>query len=275
MHEFHYRVTHPAGGHMPGAHRSRRGDSGLEFRGHVPLVGASDLRRIDLHASLRDPLGQWQVKVFSERKAVPVMVVADLSASMGFVGRRRRLDVLADFTAAAGRSAWRHGDAFGFVGCGDAVHDAWRMPPARQRGAGDALAARLRAFEPQGSAHGLVQAVDALPLRRSLVFLVSDFHAPLEQVDAVLAAMSVHQVVPVVLWDAEEFAPPADGISFLDDAESASRRTVWMRPSLRERWLQARTARLGALHRLFGRHRLQALELFDGYRADAVSAHFV
>jgi uncharacterized protein (DUF58 family) len=260
---------------VPGAHRSRRGDSGLEFRGHIPLVDASDLRRIDLHASLRDPLGQWQVKVFSERKAVPVVVVADLSASMGFAGRHRRLDVLADFTAAAARSAWRHGDAFGFVGCDDAVRPAWLLPATRQRGAGDALAARLRALEPRGSAHGLVRAADALPARRSLVFLVSDFHAPLEDIDAVLDAMAVHEVVPVLLWDAEEFAPPGDGISYLADAESPSRRMVWMRPALRQRWLQARSQRRAALHALFDRHRLDPLELFDGYRADAVSAHFV
>lgn len=273
--EFHYRVRHPAGGHTPGAHRSRRGDSGLEFRGHVPLVDASDLRRIDLHASLRDPLGQWQVKVFSERKAVPVVVVADLSASMGFEGRRRRLDVLADFTAAAARSAWRHGDAFGFVGCDDTPRQEWLLPPTRQRGAGDALATRLRACVPQGSARGLLRAAASLPVRRSLVFLVSDFHAPLDDIDAVLDALAAHEVVPVVLWDAEEFAPPADGIAYLADAESPSRRMVWMRPALRQRWHAARTTRRAELHALFDRHRLDPLELFDGYRADAVSAHFV
>lgn len=273
--EFHYRVRHPAGGHTPGSHRSRRGDSGLEFRGHVPLVDASDLRRIDLHASLRDPLGQWQVKVFSERKAVPVVVVADLSASMGFEGRLRRLDVLADFTAAAARSAWRHGDAFGFVGCDDAIRTDWLLPPTRQRGAGDALAARLRGFAPQGSARGLSRAAASLPVRRSLVFLISDFHAPLEDIDAVLDTMAAHELVPVVLWDAEEFAPRSDGIAYLADAESASRRMVWMRPALRQRWLEARVARRAALHALFDRHRLDPLELFDGYRADAVSAHFV
>ncbi|HEU4460089.1 MAG TPA: DUF58 domain-containing protein [Methylibium sp.] len=268
-----------AAGHVPGAHRSRRGDSGLEFRGHVALADAGDLRRIDLHASVRDPLGlhsgNWQVKVFSERKAVSVVVVADLSASMGFEGRRRRLDVLADFTAATARSAWRHGDAFGFVGCDDEVRAAWTLPPTRQRGAGEALAARLRALEPAGGAGGLRQAAASLPVRRSLVFLVSDFHAPLDSIDASLGALAAHELVPVVLWDAEEFAPPADGIAYLVDAESGARRMVWMRPALRERWHAARVERRAALHALFDRHRLDPLELFDGYRADAVTAHFV
>ena len=34
-----------------------RGASGFEFRGHVPLTDLPDVRRLDLHASLRDPFG--------------------------------------------------------------------------------------------------------------------------------------------------------------------------------------------------------------------------
>ena len=56
--EFHYRIDAPARGHFPGHHRSRRGESGFEFRSHALLVDAPDPRRLDLHASLRDPFGQ-------------------------------------------------------------------------------------------------------------------------------------------------------------------------------------------------------------------------
>ena len=52
---FHYRLNLPASGHFPGAHRSPRGDTGMEFRTHVPLQQANDARRLDIHASLRDP----------------------------------------------------------------------------------------------------------------------------------------------------------------------------------------------------------------------------
>ena len=85
--ELHYRVGAPVLGHFPGHHRSTRGDSGFEFRGHAALLDAPDPRRLDLHASLRDPFGDWRVRVYSQRKAIPVVVVADLSASMGFAGR--------------------------------------------------------------------------------------------------------------------------------------------------------------------------------------------
>ncbi len=278
-HEFHYRSFQPAAGHRPGAHRSRHGDAGLEFRGHRPLIDAPDPRRIDIHASLRDPiglaLGQWQVAVFSERRALRVYVLADLSASMGYAGDHQRLDVLADFTDAAARSAWRHGDAFGFVGADDRVRDDFVLPPSRQRGLGTLLADRLRAHVPAGGAGGLAEARRLLPAQRALIFLVSDFHWPPELVDRVLAPLAHHELVPVVLSDRQEFEPPARGLVTLRDAESGAQRLLWMRPALRERWRAGRAAREQRLRELFHRHRLDPLMLGDGYDADAVSAHFV
>ncbi|MEY8877164.1 MAG: MxaS protein, partial [Leptothrix sp. (in: b-proteobacteria)] len=140
LREFVYRSRDAAVGPFPGHHRSRLGDAGQEFRSHVALGQGGDARRLDLLASLRDPLGQWLVQLASERKAVPVYAVADLSASMGFVGAQRRLDVLADFTESLAWSAWRTGDPFGFVGCEARVRGDWFQPPARSRGAGTVLA---------------------------------------------------------------------------------------------------------------------------------------
>lgn len=273
--EFHYRVRHGAAGHVPGAHRSRRGEAGLEFRGHVPLTQAPDTRRIDVHASLRDAFGQWQVRVFSERKAVAVVVIADLSASMGYRGVRRKLDVLADFTQAAAESAWRAGDSFGFIGCDERLRRDWLLPPTRRRGLGSLLAQRLRRLDPQGSALGLADATRALPHRRALVFLVSDFHLPIADLEVVLGGLAHHEVVPVLVWDRQEFDPPRNGLIQLADPESGEQTLVWMRPALRERWRAVQAGRRAALKALFHRHRLDPLVLDDGYRADAVSAHFV
>lgn len=287
MKEFIYRAERPALAHFPGHHRSRRGDSGHEFRGHVPLHDAPDVRRLDLHASLRDPLGQWLVRVASERKAVPVYAVADLSASMAFCGERRKLDVLADFTEALAWSAWRTGDAFGFVGCDEAVRRDWLLPLVRSQGAGSAFARRLRGLQPRGRhAEGLKEAHRLLRRERSLVFLLSDFHLPLATLDAVLGSLAHHELVPVLLWDRAEFTPPGgtlDGqaalgplgrLASLVDAETGQRRLLWLRAAVRERWQRQLDARREALDALFRRHRLRPLYLLDGFDADAVTAHF-
>jgi hypothetical protein len=274
--ELHYRLSTAAGGHFPGHHRSRRGDSGLEFRAHAPLHNAPDVRRLDLHASLRDPFGQWQVRLHSQRKAITVQVVADLSASMAFAGQQRKQDVLADLVQSLAWSAWRNGDRFAFVGCDDQARGDWLLPGTRQRGAGVMLAERLRTQHLHGaSAHGLLQAHQHLAAQRALVFLVSDFHLPLPQLRDVLASLATHDVVPVVLWQAGEFGPQArQGLAEVQDPESGQRQWLWWRPALRARWQVAQQQRLADLQQLFAAARVSPLMISGAFDADAVTRHF-
>lgn len=277
--EIHYRTAAPVLGYFPGHHRSRRGDSGFEFRGHASLLDAPDPRRLDLHASLRDPFGGWRVRLYSERMAMPVVVVADLSASMAFEGRHSRPTVLADFVQSLALSSWRTGDRFGFVGCDTQVRPEWLLLPTRARGPGEALAQALRAGVPMAassrSAAGLVQAASKLGRQRALVFLVSDFHLPPADIHAVLASLSLHEVVPVVLWDALEFEPAATrGLLHTVDPESGQRRLVWWRPALRARWQGAVAQRRAQLKANFAARRLRPLFIEGAFDADAVTRHF-
>ncbi|HJV72081.1 DUF58 domain-containing protein [Ideonella sp.] len=277
--ELHYRVDAPVLGHFPGHHRSRRGDSGFEFRGHASLLDAPDPRRLDLHASLRDPFGNWMVRVYSQRKSIPVVVIADLSASMGFEGARRKLDVLADFVDSLAWSAWRTGDSFGFIGCDAEVRADFLQPATRARGVGSPLAQRLREWQPderQGrSAQGLLAAQRYLGRQRALVFLVSDFHLPPRLISDVLGSLAHHDVVPVVLWDPAEFGLSAPrGLAQVVDPETGRQRLVWWRPALRTRWQQHHQARHDALQQLFRARRLKPLFIEGGFDAEAVTRHF-
>ena len=82
----------------------------------MSLYDRPDPRRLDLRASLRDIRGDWLVRVNRQRAAVPVQVIVDVSASMGFGSPRPKLQVVADFVEALGQSAFRVGDALGMVG---------------------------------------------------------------------------------------------------------------------------------------------------------------
>jgi len=280
--DLHYRIGAAVLGHFPGRHRSSRGESGFEYRGQANLLDAPDPRRLDLHASLRDPFGDWKVRVYSQRKAVPVVMVADLSASMGFVGARRKLDVVADFAESLGTSAWRNGDSFGFVGCDAAVRSDLLLLPTRARGAATRHAQALRSVrlggrpgDPAASAGGLALAHRHLGRQRALVFLVSDFHLPLAEIEGVLASMAHHDVVPLVVWDATEFKLTArSGLAHIVDPETGQRRLVWWRAALRERWREAIEQRRHALLQLFRAHRLRPLFIEGGFDADVVTRHF-
>jgi uncharacterized protein (DUF58 family) len=274
--EFHYRISWPALGHFPGHHKSHRGESGFEFRGHASLLDAPDPRRLDLHASLRDPYGQWIVRVYSQRKSIPVYLLADLSASMQFVGARRKQDVMADFTESLAYSVYRTGDSFGFIGCDEHVRQDLLLPATHTKGAGTGLGGLLREMPLHGrSAAGLLESPRYMKPRRALVFLLSDFHMPSEIVAEILAGLARHEVVPVVVWDAAEFPGLTGyGLARLSDAETGRSRLMWLRPAQRQKWRDRLAGRRAMLAELFRRHQLRPLFLENGFHAEAVTAHF-
>lgn len=275
--EFRYEIPWPAPGSRPGHHRSHNSGSGFEFHAHAPLTAYPDPRRVDLYASLRDPFGNWIVRVFRQRSAIPVYLLADVSASMGFTGIRRKLNVLADFAAAAAYSAYRTGDAFGLISCDSTLREDLSLPLTRSKGVGLRVGKWLRGFDPRGdSAAGLLQAASMLGHSRSLVFLASDFHWPTDLLEALLDALSPHHVVPVVIWDRAEFETPLRvGIGTLTDSETGRRSTVFLRPALQMRLAQAFRDRQRVLQETFLRHSLRPLMLLDGFDADQVTRYFV
>jgi hypothetical protein len=274
---FQYEIGWPARGQYPGHHRSLAAGPGLEFRGHAPLMSAPDTRRIDLRASLRDPFGQWIVRTFRQRSSIELYVIADLSASIGVTGTQRKLDVVADLTAAVAYSAYRTGDAFGFIGVDDQLHGELHVPAVRTPGVGTVLSEKLRRLKLVGrSAAALPRAAALLPRRRCLVFLASDFYLPHSLLEAALDGLAPHQVVPVVLWDPVEFRPSARfGIGAVRDPESGGRRTLLVRPALRRKLAAAFRERALSLERLFARRGTRPLFITGPFRSREVTHYFL
>lgn len=272
----HYRIAWRSRWTFPGGHASSHSGGGLEFSHHANLLDGADPRRLDLHASLKDPFANWLVRRFRQRSGISVYVLADLSASMGFAGKYRKLDVLADLVSALGYSAHRAGDRFGFLGCDEEVRAQWFTPASQHAATGSAIAQRLRQFAPQGRHAGaLAEAAAHLGRQRSLVFLVSDFHFELAQLDALLARLTRHQLVPVVIWDRAEFAPPSRwGLARLRDSESQRTRFVVFTPRFARDLARAYAQRKARLEAHFMQHNTRPLFLLDGFRADQVTAYF-
>ena len=274
--EFTYRVpgraTHP----RPGAHRSRRDGEGLAFRHLAPLLSHPDPRRLDLRASLTDPFGQFRVRLYEQRSTLQVFAILDLSGSMGHRGMHPKMAVLADFVAGLAASACRQGDTLGILGAAEKIHPEFCLPSARQPGPAFRLAGRLRRYTPHGThCRGLGLAGRMLPRRRSLVFLVSDFHAPLASLREILAGLAHHALVPVVIWDAAESLPQSHGLIRLADLEGGGAQLLALRPALRSRLednFRQRRVRLSALFRQFGR---EPLFLAEGFDADRITRYFL
>ncbi|MGH8719675.1 MAG: DUF58 domain-containing protein [Burkholderiales bacterium] len=246
---------------------------GLELAGHLPLMRAPDARRLDVRVSIHDPFGEWWVRRYTQRAGVPIVVLADLSASMSFAGEQKKLQVLSEFTASAAYSAYRTGDAFSFIGCDDSVRE-W-LPPTYSKSAGVELAERLQSRKLSGGARGLGEVTQYLPRQRALVFFVSDFHFPFSLLEDVMDGLSRHEIVPVVLWDRMEFEKlPRFGLAQLSDSETGRRRTLFMRASLRKKIIAAMDKRRWDLLEIFFAHQARPLFLNDGFNCDAITEHF-
>lgn len=274
--EIHYKVPWRASSNLPGHHASQQKGGGLQFRNHAPLIDAPDPRRFDVRASLRDPFEQIQVRVYRQSSSIPIYVIADLSASMSFVGANAKMNVLAELVAGLSYSSYRTGDRFGFIGCADLRSNPWWLPSTMNRAAGIELAEQLRTWQPQGNnSEGLLKAAELIGTRRALVFLVSDFHFPRALLEQILGSLAHHDVVPALLWDRYEFEQlPRFGLARVMDRETGHSRLLLMRPTLRKRIEREFALRRERLTDVFCRYGRLPLVLQDGFDADEVTHYF-
>ncbi len=230
------------------------------------------------------------MRIARQRVAVPVQLIVDVSASMHLGTPQRKLEGVADFIEGLGMAAHRLGDALGmtaFDGVQPRMRDDLLEPARRGRGVGPLLAQRLRDLPAPAATRrtvggeGLVDAAQgvASARREGLVFIASDFHGvDVEHIDAALDALWPAQVVPLLVWHQEETEPPAGrGLLPLADAESSRRRSLWMRASLRQRWVGGVQQRRAELEAAFRRHDapMHALIRADGrFDAEAMTRYF-
>ena len=306
--EIHYRLPGRVSGQRPGSPRGSSIGAGQEFVAHTSLFHRPDPRRLDLRASLRTLNEDWLVRVNRQRAGVAVRAIVDVSTSMNFGGQRPKLHVVADFLEALGLSAFRVGDAVGMMSFDENERSDLFMPARVSRGMGAIMAAALRAVCDSAShaadggirerlaaqrhaagarraaaaegiptkVGGLEEAASHLAGQQGLVFLVSDFHWPLGSLNSILDLLAYASVVPIVVWDPAETSPPAsNGMAFLRDAESGARRTLWVRPKLRQDWLQAVTRRRAEINGLFASRGIQPFYIVGSFDADALSRHFL
>ena len=259
-----------------GLHRGAQGGLGMEFRGNVPLTDYPDARRIDLPQTLRDPMDQLHVRVFNQKNPTPVFAVCDLSGSMQFAGRRSKLALAAEIAASIACSADQNSDTFGFVGFDDIVREDWLSPPSRRMHEAFELTSRLMEYRPaDAGAEGLLDVSRYLGSARALVFVISDFHMPPERLEEAINTLSRHHVVPIVLWDSEEYRQlPRLALSAIIDPETGAQRTLFFRRELRERFEQAFAARRTLLEALFLRYEIPPCFIDDKFKAEALTEYF-
>lgn len=274
--EFSYHIGWRNRGRHPGRHASTQRGMGMEFIGHTTLVAYPDPRRIDLRQTIRDPMEQVYVRLFNQKSATPVFAICDMSGSMNFGAKTRKIRRAADIVESIARSASRNADPFGFVGFDDIVREDWISTASFKSQRAIELMERLKEHHPQMvSGNGVADVWRYLPRERSLVFMVSDFHMPLKQLEEALANLLKHHIVPVVLWDADEYTSlPEFGITAVTDPESGIKRTLFLRKEYRDRIIAAFEARREAIYKLFMQFDMPPFFVEGEFDADALTEYF-
>lgn len=272
-----YRLPWRSLGIRAGAHSGKLEGAGGYFRDFAPLLQRPDPRRIDLRVSVRDPFEGLYVRRFEQKSAVSVYALLDVSASMGFRGATDKMRLATDLTAALASSARRAGDSFGLIGCNARIVPELHFPAMRARGGEREMLERLRAFAPSGdSTRGLLDAAGLLAGRRKLVFLISDFYMTRAETEAVFAALSPHDVIPVALSDSlEDGQLPRWGLLSLTDLEIGRRRLVVMRPALRDAWQRRSERRRAELRAIAARYGREPFEVRDRIDWDGLGAYLI
>jgi uncharacterized protein (DUF58 family) len=225
-----------------GAHPSSEvGGFGM-FRDHAPFLRWPDARRIDLRATLRDPFEATHVRRFEKRNAIHVVALVDTSASMFAHDGAPKFALACAISKAIAFSATRIGDRFRLVARGSSRHID--SAPTRSIARGVNLVSALHDLDDDDAgAEGFRAIARSLGRTRKLVFLISDLWWPPDLIEHVLASLALHDLVLLVPVDPFAEVLPNWGLMEIADSETHRKRLLFMRPSLKARWIEQEAKR--------------------------------
>lgn len=245
-------TSRKARGILAGRYDAKLLGQGLSFHEVRPYQPGDDIRRMDWNVSARTM--QPHVKVFTEERELTVYLVVDTSPSMRFGSRRVWKSELATETVAVlSQLALSQGDPVGMVLTG--------APPRvlRPRKGHEQWTRLVQAssVSDNGGPSSLIDALGTLAKvakRRGVVFVISDFLAPLDLPHMGKLAHR-HDVVPVWLSDLRERELPDVGLAQMMDPETgdifevdtASPRVRAVYAATAARMVAARTEAFGKL----------------------------
>lgn len=197
-----------------------------EVRAYQP---GDEVRRIDWNVTAR--MNRLFVRQYREEKELTSWLLVDLSPSMAFgTVRQFKRELAVEFAGVAAYIITRHGDKVGALAFPTAGGTTV-IPPRTGRLQALRIVHLLSAQVP-GRGGGrtdlaaVLHQVGRLARRRSLIFLVSDFHAP-EGWEEPLAELTLrHEVIAVRVEDPRERELPDVGGVHLEDPETGEQ--VWI-----------------------------------------------
>jgi uncharacterized protein (DUF58 family) len=213
------RTSHVADDVLAGKYHSAFRGRGMEFEEVREYQVGDEIRAIDWNVTARH--GHPYVKVYREERELTVMLLVDMSGSLGFgtAGQLKR-ELAAEICATLAFSAIRNNDKVGLICFTDRIEKF----VAPQKGTRHVLRVvrELLFYEPTG--HGTdvalaLQHLDRVMTRRAVAFVVSDFQTGRADIEKPLRLVKRrHDLIPIIISDPrEESLPDVRFLELMDE----------------------------------------------------------
>ncbi|MCM2371377.1 DUF58 domain-containing protein [Aporhodopirellula aestuarii] len=233
------RTSHRVDELLTGSWHSAFKGRGIEFEEVRPYQVGDDVRTIDWNVTARSDMPF--VKLFREERELAVMLLVDLSSSIGFgTQHQTKRELVTELGATLAMSAIKNNDKVGLTLFTDQIEK--HVPPRKGSRHVLRLIREMLYCDPIGTRTDLMAALDHFNRtthRRSVVFWISDFmtggmHDSEEQRSneekSLERAMRVlsrrHDVIPIIVGDEREMRLPRVGLLRLRDCETGRMQVV-------------------------------------------------
>lgn len=179
-----------------------------------------DLRDIDWNVTAR--YNKPFVKIFEEERELTVMLLVDVSESLGFGSTSKiKRDIVAEISATIAFSAIQNNDKIGVVFFSDKIEKF--IPPKKGRKHILFIIREILGFEPESMGTDINLALRYMTnaiKKRCTTFLVSDFIDAGDYSQAMRIANRKHDLVAIQVYDKLSTRLPAVGLMKIKDPET-------------------------------------------------------
>ena len=209
-----------------GEYHSAFKGQGMIFSDFREYVSGDDIRHISWPLTAR--MGKPFIKQFVEERELTIILAVDVSGSTEFgTGQYSKAQAMIHLSALLSLAAHRNNDRVGLLLFSNEVEHF--VPPKKGRGHIHRLLRDLYAFKPQKKGTNISEALQHLHgilNKRAIVFLISDFLQE-KSFEAALNGLSQkHELIAVVIQDAQEENLPLLGLVEFYDSETGQIRLL-------------------------------------------------
>lgn len=234
---------------------------GMAFSEVREYTYGDDIRDIDWNVTAR--YNKPYIKVFEEERELTVMLMVDVSASLGFGSTLQiKRDIVTEVAATLAFSAIQNNDKIGVIFFSDKIEKF--IPPQKGRKHILYIIRELINFEARQTNTDISVALKYLTnvlKKRCTTFLISDFIDTNNYASALTIANRKHDIVALQVYDPRETELPKIGLMKVQEAETGH-----------EQWIDTSSRKVRDLYRnWWNRRQGEMLNTFKKSRVDSIS----